>query len=435
MTISGGRCDLPWIAAAAFCLLAPAGRSASAEECLSCVDSSRLGAYVAGGLGLYAPADDWRKDAERCVAIKAGIVRFNSDAWDVLEPRPGVYDWSSLDAALAVIEERGLQMLFTLPISSGWNRGPIPRDSDVTPSHFPTEDLKSVRSFARALAGRYRDRIKAYEVWNEPDFDPFWKGRANASEYFQFIQAAYAGLKEGDRNAVVLMGGLAKPQETEWLDAFLSLGGGRYFDAMNVHVYPAFSTLERALSVPRETLARHGLAKPVWITEISSTGGYFETRDRAAEELRKAVYLVKNYARALSREEVRAVVWHTLRNPGRDVGMVRDFDFGLMTLEGRPLPVYKAHEILSGLLVGARSLGRWNVRGIEAYRFAREDRDVWVVWSEGSSARLTNLPSSYEGLSLVSLDGSRRKISGKKLKNMTFGPTPVFLELTPPAAR
>lgn len=410
------------------------GKGALAEDPsprLQPLESSRFGTYIPGGLGLYAPIDAWKADIERVKKLKMGIVRGNTDTWDILEPRRGKYTWERLDAVVQALNDARIDLLFTLPISSRWN-GPgktvTYRGRQISPSHFCTKDLDSVREFCKALAARYKGRITYYEVWNEPDFDPYWEGKADAKKYLNFIQAAYAGLKEGNPDCVVLMGGLAMPSHPAWLDRFLALGGGRYFDRANIHVYPAFGTLAEALRTVRGTLKKYGLQKPIWITETSSTGLYFDTADRKQEEHRKAIHLVKTYAEALSQPDVERVFWHTLRNPGPDFH-AREMDFGLMNYQAEPLPAYRAYEHFRDALMDSRPLGKLTLRGFEGYHFDKEGRRILVLWSTRGAVHASFPPEFSKGR-LIALLGDARDITPEQFSQAPITPEPVYLELS-----
>lgn len=352
------------------------------------VTSARVGTYLGGGLGMWAPPEVWDKDLALARELGFGVFRFNSDTWDLIEPAPGRFDFSRLDLIVQKARSSGVEVLFTLPISSRWNRGKVKSarvwGAPVAPSHFPTQDLDSFRRLCRAVALRYRGRIVGYEVWNEPDFPMFWKGAPDAAEYLPFLKAAYEEIKAADPSALVLLGGLAKPADTAWFKALLDLGGGDYFERMNIHVYPAFATLDQALTLNRDLLKAKGLSKPFWITETSTTGAYFETKDREREEKAKADYLVRFFAQALSEPDVERVFWHTLRNPGRDVRMPRDLDFGLMTGDGQPLPALHAYKDFMSKLQGAEPLGPGKDGG---YVFQRNGKKTRVRWdAEGRPA-------------------------------------------------
>lgn len=384
----------------------------------SAVYPGRLGTYPGGGLGLWGPPANWDWDVSLAQPLGIGVVRFNSDVWSLLEPQPGVYDWTRLDNAVAALKDRGgIDLLFTIPIAASWN-GPA-----------PTTNYASVKSFATALATRYRGKIKYYEMWNEPDFPPYWKGAPNADEYFPYMKAAYEGIKAGDPGAVVVIGGLSNPRDPYWMTRLMQLGGGNYFDAMNVHFYPAYSNFEDGLNSVRKVLQQFGKRADIWITETSTTGAYFDTTDRAAEEYKKAVYLVQNYAYALGQNDVKAVFWHTLRNPGRDVGMPKDYDFGLMTLEGSPLPAYDAHRVLSEKLLGAMSQGRADLgSGLIAHQFQNAGKTIYVVWSRTGNNETAILPANLNLWTVTTMFGQSQELDRNQAMSRPIGAEPVYFE-------
>jgi hypothetical protein len=393
------------------------------------IGPERLGAYVAGALGLHASPKVWTQDLQRAKDLGLGVLRFNSDTWTLLEPKPGHYEWNRLDKIVALAEAQDMSLIFTLPISSQWNRPDTPLPSGVSATHVPTRDLESLAAFSAALSSRYKGRIRYYEVWNEPDWPPFWKGNPDPAEYLALLQAASGGLRAGDPAARVLIGGLARPVDAGWLAKLLELGGGKFFDIMNIHVYPAGGTLAESLAAVRDALGRHGLKKPLWITETSSTGAYFDTPDRVREEKAKAAYLVRTYAEALSDPGVECVVWHTLRNCGRDIGLPRDWDFGLMTAEGEPLPAHQAHRTLARMLLGARPLGKQAApAGVSAYAFAQEGRHVWVVWTDRNQIQFP-LPGSWSRVRVTTASGRTQDLGRRT--SVSASPKPVFVEAVP----
>ncbi|HAM36497.1 MAG TPA: hypothetical protein DEB40_14620 [Elusimicrobia bacterium] len=405
-----------------------------AESVSKRIEARQFGSYIAGGLGLYASSGIWTSDAALAADSGIGTVRFNSDVWDLLEPSPGRFNWAPLDSAVKAARGRGLEILFTIPISSRWNsraRAKRVHGFEVGPTHFPTEDPARLSAFCEALASRYEGRIGYYEVWNEPDFFMFWKGKPDASEYLPILRAAHAGIKKGNPKALVLLGGLAKPEDPAWLTSLLSQDAGQLFDIMNIHVYPAFSKLDKALSSVRGVLARFSLSKPVWITETSSTGLYFETADRDAEEQAKAAYLLKTYAVALSQADMERVFWHTLRNPGRDVGLPRDMDFGLMTSAGEPLPAHRAFARLSRALTGSLAKGKFDAGpGIEAWRFEKPGKTTLILWSRKDKS-VFRVPRSYSRARRVSLYGAASELELQGGREIEASEEPFYLELLP----
>ncbi len=97
------------------------------------------------------------------------------------------------------------------------------------------------------------------------------------------LSVAYAAARAADSNAQIVFGGLAYdwfedqggPFVRDFLDDVLAAGGGQYFDMMNFHAYPAFSTnwavrgpgLLQKTEFIRDKLREYGLDKPIISTE------------------------------------------------------------------------------------------------------------------------------------------------------------------------
>ncbi|MDD5424836.1 MAG: hypothetical protein PHR74_06125, partial [Candidatus Omnitrophica bacterium] len=98
---------------------------------------------------------------------------------------------------------------------------------------------------------------------------------------------------------------------------------------------------QRALTNTKNIIKWSGKPKPLWVTEVSTTPDYFRSNDRVKEENDKAELLPKLYD-LFFREGVQVVFWHTLRDCGTELGLPKDFDFGLMTSDYKKLPAYDA---------------------------------------------------------------------------------------------
>jgi GH35 family endo-1,4-beta-xylanase len=379
-----------------------------AEPGNSIIRFNRVGIYAAGGRGYYAPLRTWQDDLFFADELRTGIVRFNSDVWDQLEPKEGQYNWEKLEQIVSLIQKNKMQVLFTLPLSNKWNSShPQAIEKEISiflkgkeyktkvqlaHHHFPVrvEKLASIDRFAGALAAQFKGRIKYYELWNEPDFARYWGGKPNAAEYVAYCRRAYQAIKKADPDAMIVMGGLAFPEEPAWFDEFLKLGGGLYFDHINIHIYPAHSNLLSALNNVRGVMKKYGLSKKIWITEINSTGGYYDSNDREKEERNQSAYLAKNITMALAEPDVEKIIFY-LRDPGRDVGMKKDFDLGVIRNVQGGVETKPAFPVLQGLfavLFNAMPNGKVTNEQLEIYSFFRSyDRKiVLVLWSKSGTA-------------------------------------------------
>ncbi|MFG0247532.1 MAG: hypothetical protein ACF8OB_01490 [Phycisphaeraceae bacterium JB051] len=90
-------------------------------------------------------------------------------------------------------------------------------------------------NYVRATVSRYKDRIKVWEIWNEPD-GGFWKPKPDAQQYVKLLKIAYTAIKEIDPDAVVMAGSLASWNHS-YLRQMYDAGALGYFDCLSVHSY------------------------------------------------------------------------------------------------------------------------------------------------------------------------------------------------------
>jgi hypothetical protein len=143
--------------------------------------------------------------------------------------------------------------------------------------------------FVGEVAARYRGRVAAYQIWNEPNLTSEWGRRPpDAAAYARLLRGAYGRIRAVDPNAKVVMAALA-PTRTESADALNELiylqqlydaGARGSFDVLAVQAYglrggpddPRIDntdvTFSRPLLVRRVMLANGDADTPVWATEM-----------------------------------------------------------------------------------------------------------------------------------------------------------------------
>ena len=61
------------------------------------------------------PQERWETDARMMQEAGFNVVRLAEFAWVNMEPREGVFDFSWLDKALAILGRRGIQAIVVMP--------------------------------------------------------------------------------------------------------------------------------------------------------------------------------------------------------------------------------------------------------------------------------------------------------------------------------
>jgi len=235
--------------------------------------------FSAGSWMLGLAPDELDRELDAVAATQASWLRVLID-WSKVEPRPGEYDWSTVDRIVGAAQARNLQIVGNIAFTPAWARPPM--------SLFtaPPVDSTAYGTFVAAVVERYGSRISNWEMWNEPNL-PLFFGFAGdpvqrATKYTTLLQAAYPVVKRAQPGGTVIAAGLSRSLGGDAPPAFLTTmydaGAKGNFDAMAMHPYVFPGGLaadpENGWSdVPRvyDVMAAHGDGdKRIWFTEFGA---------------------------------------------------------------------------------------------------------------------------------------------------------------------
>ncbi len=212
-----------------------------------------------------------------------GWVRQRLD-WRELEPAPGRIRWERVDPLLADIQEVGLEPVVVLDGSPVWARDPRDRPPTDNPL-APPADPGDFAAFAGQVATRYRERLRYYQIWDEPNIAPRWGNRwVDPVGYARLLQAAASAIRAADPDAVILTGALAPTadrghaavDEVYFLERLYAAGGASAFDVLAIQPFGfghppedlpsrrAVLNFRRAQWIRRAMLAAGDADTPVW---------------------------------------------------------------------------------------------------------------------------------------------------------------------------
>ena len=168
--------------------------------------------------------------------------------WRQIEPNPDEWHWERADAIMDEVEKRNIQMVARLSDIPQWAMPEgVTRSADIVDS--PPADLENWREFCQQVAERYQGRIKAYQVWNEPNLAREWGGRSpNAAEYAEFLRICSEAIREADPTAIIISAGLAPTGNMDetamrddiYLQQLYDAGFTKSIDVVGAHA-PGFS--------------------------------------------------------------------------------------------------------------------------------------------------------------------------------------------------
>src|SRR5579862_751962 len=224
-------------------------------------------------------------------------------AWPQIEPKKGQWNFGLLDQYVALAEERRTGVLLPLGLSPQWASA-RPLESSVYQPGNASEpaDNADWKNYVTAVVSRYKGRIEAYEIWNEPNNKGFWTG--DMTKMVALTREASEIIHRIDPAASVVSPAATTNSGIAWLTQFLNLGGGKYVDVISYHFYVSPQPPE--MMVPliqqvRQIMRDTGVAeKPLWNTESGwQVPKPFPSADLAAAYLARAYIL--NWAAGVSR--------------------------------------------------------------------------------------------------------------------------------------
>jgi hypothetical protein len=189
----------------------------------------------------------------------------------------GQYNFGQLDALLGQASRLGADVEFTFGGTPTWAAtGSYPQSavSDQCdwsgPASKPPANESYWTNFVTALATHAKGKIKAYELWNEVDYAPYWSG--SMAQVVKMSVDAAAIIHRIDPAALVLSPSITAAQEGyTFLHGYLSKLPTGTINAIAVHSYTNGVWPEQAvpaeMSSVRSALPAAYAKTPVWSTE------------------------------------------------------------------------------------------------------------------------------------------------------------------------
>ena len=330
------------------------------------------------------------KRLEAKAAGLAGIKVVRADAhWRSIQPdSPKQWNFRLFDETVNVYAEQNIEVAVLLGAPPGWAKKPgwtklRPEfRGEVRPANAPYCE------YLRRLAERYRGRIRFYEQFNEPDLAVFYN--FSADDYVDLFNEGADVIRKSDPDAVILTGGFATVRvvsctnSPDYLEKALAGTKGK-FDIHAQHEHGSFEDYRQRIDGPFRALREKlGISGVPWYsneTAVTAAGG--REKNQAAELWRKLLF-------AWSRGAI-GYNWYDLRNDGFDPNN-GEHNFGLLTRDFQPKPVYVAYNTLTGLFSGMRFVRQLDTGlGCWLFEFADGDDRVLAGWLDPGSRSTTLL--------------------------------------------
>lgn len=160
--------------------------------------------------------------------------------WNEIEPQKDVWNWTAEDEAVTRLNQAGIQIMLNAIHCPVWaavdpNQPGLPRD----PADFA--------NFMAKATSRYKGKVAAYEIWNEPNLAREAGSPIKVANFVALLKASYPVIKKLDPAALVVTGGLTPTgvnkadtaiDDVSYLTQFYKYNNGevkQYFDVLGAH--------------------------------------------------------------------------------------------------------------------------------------------------------------------------------------------------------
>jgi len=377
-------------------------------------------------------------------------VRVNGVVWSNIEPNPDELHWellTDLDTQIDNAIANNMEVILVVRSTPSW--------AQKNPGYYcgpiAANNLKDFADFMGELVTRYQNKVKYWEIWNEPDAplgtppstadygcwgDPSDTLYYGGSYFSDMLNLVYPAIKEVDPTAQVIVGGLLmdcgpggncpNTNILKFIDGIIQNGMGSNFDGIAFHAYDYYQgglgnysnaawNASRATTGPVELLKANYL-----LNKLSQNGlyGKFIMNSELAVvcnsgcddpnsvnsknfEDTKAYYVAQSYSGAIAKG-LKAGVWYGAKMGWRQ----SDLLYSNLT----PRTAYNAYVFARSEIGDAKfSRNITQYPGVMGYELNRSDRRVWVLWSMNGVTNNVTLPELP--LAIYDVDGNPRAIT------------------------
>lgn len=214
-----------------------------------------------------------KKDLEKVVALmkEAGVSWVRMDfLWEEIESENGKFKFDKYDELVNLLSRNNINILAILDYSADWAKS-------CPEWNCPPKENQLFVNYAVRVIEHYKDKIKYWEIWNEPDSGTYWTSQDGLKSYCALLKEVYIAAKKADPDCKILNGGLANGLAS--VNKLYDNGAKNYFDILNIHIFESPlnpGSIKRVIAYPQlayKVMSRNGDShKKIWVTEIGCPG-------------------------------------------------------------------------------------------------------------------------------------------------------------------
>ncbi|MDR1792065.1 MAG: hypothetical protein LBR36_01275 [Bacteroidales bacterium] len=319
--------------------------------------------------------------------------------WGSIEHKEGVWDFASTDAFVDSARSYSKKIIAVLGYQTDWIYPQGGSKKYISPAHIP-----DFVNFVEKTVSRYKGKIDAWQIWNEPNFKMFWKG--SKEDYLALTAAASAKIQQIDPQAKVLMGGFNLLGYGKYLQSLFNsnlMTSGR---AASFHPYNATPLWSAGIFDNfAKRLNKNHFQGEIFVTEVGyPTGGWYPSK---VGDKKLGAYIVKTLT-LLAIRGVRVACWYQLFDPDpqkRNKSNSEDY-FGLAFHNYTYKQGAKAYPACVKNIAGKTYIPQYQAftnipKSVSTFYFEGNDgTKTLILWKKSAGTKKISLPSTVKNATL-----------------------------------
>lgn len=206
--------------------------------------------------------------------------------WQAIEKERGVKNYHRYDEIVDEYQKNNTKILGLLAYSASW-ASTAPSEINEAREFYPPS-LNDWINFVAETASRYQGKVHAWEVWNEPNDNYFFRG--TDQQYFDLLKNTYLTIKSIDPDAKIISGGITWP-DPNYTRNFYNAGMGGYIDGYGVHAYYCgqgikdgnYQKLAADVINIQNIIEKNNAGQKIWLTEIGCSSYNYPENEQAQQ--------------------------------------------------------------------------------------------------------------------------------------------------------
>jgi hypothetical protein len=215
-------------------------------------------------------------------------------------------DFKFADKIVSECRKRKIKLLFVIGSGMSCNIAQTPKDE---------RQANKFVKLAVEISKRYKGKVSAYEIWNEPNLPYFWSG--NFKDFIELLRRTSFAMKKASPETLIGFNLAYYPTFNEYLEKIASKQLAN-IDFFGIHSYPGsiepgdYKIMQKRIADVKNILKKANCNIQIWITEVGFVA--FNSSNLSFHNTRNQTKFLIGIGKISKRNRIPVLVWYRMRD-------------------------------------------------------------------------------------------------------------------------